>query len=675
MPVPGKPVDASRALGRFFASGVTGNADRLPPGGGWRQRWAGGSPPPGGSRVPLSALGVRWYHVLLASVLGVVLAAVFVALVVVGYGAAYRDTIYPGVAVGGVDVSGLTPEQAAQRLADALTYPTTGKVTFTAPGHTWTLSPIALGFALDPQASALAAYRYGREGGLVQRLTQRLVAWQRGVNLAPVAVFSEPVAYKVIQSLAANIEQPTREAEIAIRDGQVIATPGQVGVTVDVPAVVAQLREQLPALRDLEIPFPVSTQPPEILDPTPTAEQLRAILAEPLTIDFPQREEGDPGPWTIEPQTLAAYLLIARQRDENGARFVVQVNPQPLRSFLERLAPQLQREAVRPRFEFDEQNKQLKLIQHGVVGRELDVEASLEALVQAILAGQHQAALVVNLHPPAVADDATAEELGITELVSEHTTYFYGSSAERIHNIATAASRFHGLLVAPGEVFSMVKALGDISLDNGYAEALIIYGDRTIKGVGGGVCQVSTTLFRTVFFAGYPIVERHPHAYRVLYYEQTPSGWANPKWAGLDATVYVPLVDFKFKNDTPYWILMEVQVDAPHRFITWRLYSTSDGRTVEWHTTGLQNKTDPPDPAYIENPELEPGEIRQVDWAVEGADVTVTRIVRRNGEVLYRDEFVTHYQPWRAVCEYGPGTEGMPPKNPDPEHPCRPDGG
>lgn len=616
-------------------------------------------------------LGIRWYHFLLAGALGVWLSLLLVGVAVAGHGMAYRGTIYPGVAVAGVDLSGLTPEQAAQRLSQALTFPTTGKVTFTAPGHTWTLPPIALGFALDPQASALAAYRYGREGGLAHRLAQRLAAWQRGVNLPPVAVFSEPLAYQAVQRLAATIERPTVEAQIRIQGTQVVATPGQVGVTVDVPAVVAQLRQQLPALRDVEIPLPVTTHPPQILDPSPTAAQLRAILAEPLTIDLPQRDKEDPGPWTIDPQTLAAYLLIARQ----GDHFALQVNPQPLRSFLERLAPQLQRDPVRPRFVFDEQKKQLKLIQHGVVGRRLDIEASLQALIQAILAGQHRVALVVEQHPPEVADDATAKELGITELVGQHTTYFYGSSAERIHNIATAASRFHGLLVAPGEVFSMVEALGDISLDNGYAEALIIYGDRTIKGVGGGVCQVSTTLFRTVFFAGYPIVERHPHAYRVLYYEQTASGWADPKWAGLDATVYVPLVDFKFKNDTPYWILMEVQVDGPHRFITWKLYSTSDGRKVEWHTTGLQNKTDPPEPKYIENPELEPGEIRQVDWAVEGADVTVTRIVWRNGEALYRDKFVTHYRPWQAVCEYGPGTEGMPPKHPDPKHPCRPDGG
>ena len=108
----------------------------------------------------------------------------------------------------------------------------------------------------------------------------------------------------------------------------------------------------------------------------------------------------------------------------------------------------------------------------------------------------------------------------------------------------------------------MASAIGDITLDNGFAEALIIIGGQTIKGVGGGVCQVSTTLFRTAFFAGFPIVERYAHAYRVGYYEQRSNGSHDPSLAGLDATVYVPLVDFKFQNDTPYWLLMETYVNG-----------------------------------------------------------------------------------------------------------------
>src|SRR5690606_11121080 len=98
-----------------------------------------------------------------------------------------------------------------------------------------------------------------------------------------------------------------------------------------------------------------------------------------------------------------------------------------------------------------------------------------------------------------------------------------------------------------------------------------------------------------------------------------------PRLAGLDATVFVPIVDFKFRNDTPYWLLMETYVS--NEAITWKFYSTKDGRSVDWNTTGPINIVDPPEPKYKENPELAQGEIKQVDWAAQGADITVDRTV------------------------------------------------
>jgi vancomycin resistance protein YoaR len=180
--------------------------------------------------------------------------------------------------------------------------------------------------------------------------------------------------------------------------------------------------------------------------------------------------------------------------------------------------------------------------------------------------------------------------------------------------------------------------------------------------VGGGVCQVSTTLFRTAFFGGYQIDERYSHAYRVGYYEQTASGDHNPSLAGLDATVFAPVVDFKFTNDSPSWLLMETYVYPDARMLTWKFYSTSDGRTVDWDTSGLTNVVEALDPIYEENADLAKGEVRQVDWAVEGADITVTRTVTRDGVVIHQDTFNTHYVPWRDIFQYGPGTKDMPPE-------------
>jgi vancomycin resistance protein YoaR len=134
----------------------------------------------------------------------------------------------------------------------------------------------------------------------------------------------------------------------------------------------------------------------------------------------------------------------------------------------------------------------------------------------------------------------------------------------------------------------------------------------------------------------------------------------------LDATVYAPLVDFKFKNDSSSWLLMEVYVSPAAARITWKFYSASDGRQVEVKPPVIENVVKAPDPLYEEDPALTKGEIKQVDYQADGADVTVKRIITRNGEVVNPNEppMTTHYQPWRAVFHYGPGTENIPTPTP-----------
>jgi vancomycin resistance protein YoaR len=150
----------------------------------------------------------------------------------------------------------------------------------------------------------------------------------------------------------------------------------------------------------------------------------------------------------------------------------------------------------------------------------------------------------------------------------------------------------------------------------------------------------------------------------------TASGSVDNSLAGMDATVYFPLVDFKFTNDTPYWILMETYVDVSARTITWKFYSTSDGRSVTWDTTGLQDVVPAPAPVFEENPELGKNEMKQVDWAANGADVTITRTVWKDGAVLFQDPIATHYEPWQAVCQYGPDSKN-PEKLADEKNLCR----
>jgi vancomycin resistance protein YoaR len=392
------------------------------------------------------------------------------------------------------------------------------------------------------------------------------------------------------------------------------------------------------------------------MDASAQAEAARQILSQPLVLQLPNAQDGDPGPWVYDVPVVAKLIAVQKIQDTDKAGLRLMLSPEALRKMLQDLQPQIDRQAVDSRFHFDEATAQLVALTPSVVGRQLDIAASIKAINDAVLSGQHSIGLVVHETQPKVPQTATAKDLGITGLLPNgvQTSYFRGSHSERIQNIEAAARRFDGVLVGPGETFSMGQAMGDVSLDNGFTEALIIYGGRTIKGVGGGVCQVSTTLFRTVFWAGFPVVERVPHAYRVSYYEET-SGGVDPNLAGLDATVYFPLVDFKFTNDSAYWLLMQTSIDESSRALTWKLYSTYDGRTVQWESTGPQNIVPAPKPLFKVNPDLNPGQITQTDYAANGADVDVKRTVLKDGAVYFQDEFQTHYEAWQAVCEYARG--------------------
>jgi vancomycin resistance protein YoaR len=591
-------------------------------------------------------------------------AAIFLAAAaafIAGYQMRYAGLIYPGVMVGGVDISGLSVNEAGAKITQAMNYPQKGRLLIQGEGQNWFATPAEVGLFLDPGASAQRAFEIGRDQNLVQNILEQFNTSYYGTHLSPILVYDQRMSASLIDAIAKEVEQPVIEPTLKIQGVEVVVQPGQIGRYVDKTATLALLAHQVEKMQDGIIPLVIREERPVIEDVSGQAELARRILSQPLTITMPEDQSDQQGPWIFEPDQLAAMLRFERVEDEDSATYELSLNGETLGAFLHSISASLVVYPVNARFIFNDDSRQLEVIKPAIIGRNLDIYNTVEAITEKLLGGEHTVPLTFIINPPAVTDEMTGEQLGITELVHADASYFFGSSPERIQNIRASAASFHGLLVPPGATFSMASALGDISLDNGYAEALIIIGGRTVKGVGGGVCQVSTTLFRTVFFGGYPIVERHAHAYRVSYYEKDAANRNNARLAGLDAAVFVPLVDFKFINDTPHWLLMETYLNSAGS-LTWKFYSTKDGRSVEWNTTGITNVVEAPKPLYKENSELPAGKIRQVDWAADGADVTVYRTVNRNGQVYIQDTIHTNYRPWQAIYEYGPGTEGMPPE-------------
>lgn len=597
------------------------------------------------------------YQILAALTIGLVLFFSAVGGLTGSLRIVYSGRILPGISVAGVDLSSHTPDQAVAALEERITYPESGQVVFRYGDEVWVAHPQELGLVFDVGASVEQAYGVGR-GGLFSGLAGQVNALQGGWDMAPVIVFDERVAHGYLQNLAIQIDSTVVEAELSLSGTEVLYAPGQVGRVLDVDATLDALAAQLKTFADGEVPLVIEEQVPAVLDASAQAEALRQALSAPLTLIISDAQPGDPGPWTLEPSLVAGMLTVGRAQTDTGWQYEIALDTRSIEQFLEQVAPQVNRTPQNARFYFDDNTRQLVLIEPALIGRTLDIDATQDAVTQGLLSGQHEIPLALDSEDPEVGNDDTAQALGITELVYAETTYFRGSSAARLQNIETSAAQFHGLLVPPNATFSMGDVLGDISLDNGYAEALIIYNGRTITGVGGGVCQVSTTLFRTAFFGGYPIVERHAHAFRVFYYEQRPGSGTDPALAGLDATVYFPLVDLKFTNDRPYWLLMETYFNPIEMSLTWKFYSTNDGRTVEWQNLGLRNVVPAPEPLFEENADLAPETCLQVDYPADGADITVTRMVYDlNGQVLFSDNIQTQYEAWQAVYQYGPGTE------------------
>lgn len=235
-----------------------------------------------------------------------------------------------------------------------------------------------------------------------------------------------------------------------------------------------------------------------------------------------------------------------------------------------------------------------------------------------------------------------ANNLGIVEVIGVGNSAFGHSIPNRIHNVALAASKINGVIVAPNEIFSFDKNLGDVSKFTGYKEAYVIENGKTVLGDGGGVCQVSTTLFRAALDAGLPITERTAHAYRVGYYEEDSP-------PGIDATVFYPTVDLKFKNDTGHYLFIQEAIDLNNLTLSFTIYGKSDGRKVSMTTPVVTSIIPAPEAQYQDDPSLPKGVEKQIDFAAAGATVSFNRTVTRNGKVILSDTYKSVYRPWRAV--------------------------
>jgi len=318
-------------------------------------------------------------------------------------------------------------------------------------------------------------------------------------------------------------------------------------------------------------------------------------------------------------------------------------NEVTLNSYLANVAQKINVPPVEGLFEF--QDGKVIAFRPSFDGRALEIEKTIRELKNRIPKATSE--VVINL-PVAVlkpkAPMEKADSLGIKELIGSGESFFKDSIPERMHNIKLGSLKLHGILIPPGETFSFNQNIGKVSTFSGYKRAYVIEKGKTVLGDGGGVCQISTTLFRAALYSGLPIVERVAHSYRVGYYEPP---------IGMDATVYDPSPDFKFKNDTGKYILIQTRYEEDIQRLSFELYGTKDGRETILSAPVIVSQQPAPTPTYQDDPNLAKGVEKQIDTAHTGAKVYFTRTVVRNGQDLINETIWSNYIPWAAVILRG----------------------
>lgn len=327
--------------------------------------------------------------------------------------------------------------------------------------------------------------------------------------------------------------------------------------------------------------------------------------------------------------------------------FAYDFDKDKVKQYLKEIATSIDKEPVDGRFEI--KNGKATEFVIGSNGKKLLVEESIEKIKESIV--NQNRIVKLDIQEVEAKNVEDMDKMGIKEIIATGQSSFAGSPPNRIHNINTGAVAFNGILIKPGENFSFITYLGDVSAKTGYLPELVIKEDKTIPEYGGGLCQLSTTFFRAAINAGFPILERTAHAYRVFYYEP----------AGFDSTIYDPKPDLVFTNDTKNYILIQTRISGNDLSVDF--YGTSDARKVEVSKSTVYNYVTPGDPIMIETTDLPPGEKKQTDTAHTGADAYFTRKITYADGTTKDDRFDSHYIPWRAKFLVGKNIDES--KNPE----------
>jgi vancomycin resistance protein YoaR len=562
-----------------------------------------------------------------------------------------RGHIYPGVAIAGVPVGGLSAAAAEERIAAQTVEASGTTVTLTVDGRTWQTTPEELGVAYDVPASVAAAMAFGRDHHTGAGLLHAAGLAGESYGVALVVHFDQARFDAYVDGIESELGQAPRDASLAIDWVSAVVTPAETGHAIDRAAAREALLAQAVGIEPIALELPLTTVQPAI--GTEQAEALAAridaVLAAPFAVTLGAEV------WTIAPEELATLIVIERGTENEQPVLVARLDEAGLADQVAEMAARVDGgEAVDAWIE--DLGTHLKL-HAGSQVRTVRQDDLLAAVQAAFAAGEGVVELPVDVgDDPVVTADALMGEYGITTLLASGDSDFGGSDPNRAQNIRIAVSQIDGTLVPPYGIFSYNDALGWIADVPGFVEAGATTDGIFQIEIGGGVCQVSTTVFRTALKAGFPIVEWWPHVYRSAYYEQ--GGWSPGYDASIAQVIENPAhsSDFRFRNPTDGWLLIRARAEGT--VVRVDLFGPETGFTVELDEE-VWGEVPPSAPQEIVDWNLREGTVIEEEAPLPGVTVAVNRrVYDANGDLWWEDSYTSSYAPQDGVYRVSPDMEG-----------------
>ncbi len=471
-----------------------------------------------------------------------------------------------GIRLAGQNIGGLKYETAKEKIDSLTEQAKKQPIELRYQDKQWTFLPEELGISFEPSQTLNNAFNVGRraEDSIFVRTAEQVQALFGKKFQILSFWYNKQKISDFVQNNLSEMESPAKNAKLVYSSSSddFYFVPAQAGEVFDSSDLINQIEQQIVSSSRTPIEIKKIKQQPTL---TQDLNDAAKIQAKEIIRLAPYQLKNGSDSWSIEKQVLVDWLDFIPAAGELQTMTTV-ISQDAVKDFLSQLAPSINQEPVNATLTYKDGRVQTFTLSQK--GSELNIDASAKEISQDILAGEKVINLNVEEKEPQITTE-TIDTLGIADLLGVGTSTFAGSPKNRIYNIGIGASKINGLVVDPGQEFSIVQALGTIDKTTGYLPELVIKSNKTIPEYGGGLCQVSTTLFRAAIYAGLKITERFPHAFPVHYY--------NPQ--GFDATIYPPHPDLRFINDTPNHILIQSKIKGS--VITFEIYGTKDEREVK----------------------------------------------------------------------------------------------